>query len=57
MERPFPGARSACGQHPRGPDPQLPFIAIVWWTNRELLHHMAEIGVLRGLWSARVARE
>ncbi len=41
------------GQFPRGLDPQLPFIAIVWWTNREFIHHMAEIGTLRDLWSAR----
>lgn len=43
------------GQFPRGLDLQLPFIAIVWWTNREFIHHMAEIGALRDLWSARVA--
>jgi hypothetical protein len=31
----------------------LPFIAIVWWTNREFIHHSAEIALLRDLWSAR----
>jgi hypothetical protein len=41
------------GQFPGGLDPQLPFIAIVWWTNREFIHHMAEIALLRDLWSAR----
>ncbi len=41
------------GQFPRGLDPQLPFIAIVWWTNRELIHHTAEIGLLRDIWAAR----
>lgn len=30
-----------------------PFGAIWWWTNRELIHHGAEIGVLRDLWAAR----
>jgi hypothetical protein len=40
------------GQFPHGLDPQMPFIAIVWWTNREFIHHMAEIGVLRDLYSA-----
>ena len=41
------------GQYPYGLDPQLPFIAIVWWTNREFIHHMAEIALLRDLWDAR----
>jgi hypothetical protein len=41
------------GQFPYGLDPQLPFIGIVWWTNREYIHHTAEIGVLRDLWSVR----
>jgi hypothetical protein len=41
-------------QFPDGLDPQLPFIGIVWWTNRELIHHTAEIGLLRDLWASRV---
>jgi DinB superfamily len=41
------------GQYPYGLDPQLPFIAIIWWTNREFIHHMAEIALLRDLWDAR----
>ena len=41
------------GQYPHGLDPQLPFIGIIWWTNREFIHHMAEIGLLRDLWAAR----
>jgi DinB superfamily len=41
------------GQYPYGLDPQLPFIAIIWWTNREFIHHMAEIALLRDLWHAR----
>ncbi|HMQ34901.1 MAG TPA: DinB family protein [Chloroflexaceae bacterium] len=41
--------------YPWGLDPQLPFGAIWWWTNRELIHHGAEIGVLRDLWAARDA--
>jgi hypothetical protein len=32
----------------------LPFIAIVWWTNRELIHHLAEIALLRDLWAGTV---
>ena len=43
------------GQFPHGLDPTLPFIAIVWWTNRELIHHTAEIALLRDLWRARSA--
>jgi DinB superfamily len=41
------------GQYPWGLDPQLPFIGIVWWTNRELIHHLAECALLRDLWRAR----
>jgi hypothetical protein len=39
------------GQNPIGMDPRLPFIAIVWWTNQELIHHGAEIALLRDLWA------
>ncbi len=39
--------------YPDGLDPQLPFGAILWWTNRELIHHGAELGLLRDLWAAR----
>ena len=42
--------------YPWGLDPQLPFGAIWWWTNRELIHHGAEIGLLRDLWAAQVAQ-
>ena len=38
------------GQYP-GLDPHIPFIAIVWWTNREFIHHMSEISLLRDLWA------
>ena len=41
------------GQFPGGLDPKLPFICIVWWTNRELIHHLGEVGLLRDLWSAK----
>jgi hypothetical protein len=36
--------------YPYGRDPKLPFGDILWWTNRELIHHGAEIAVLRDLW-------
>jgi hypothetical protein len=41
------------GQYPNGSDPEEPFITVVWWTNLEFIHHMAEIGLLRDLWRAR----
>jgi hypothetical protein len=40
---------------PWGLDPDLPFIEIVWWVNKELIHHGAEIALLRDLWHARAA--
>jgi len=36
---------------PRGLDPTLPFGDILWWNNRELIHHGAEIAMLRDLWA------
>lgn len=36
-----------------GSDPEEPFIRIVWWVNQELLHHGAEIVLLRDLDRAR----
>jgi DinB superfamily len=41
------------GQYPNGSDPEEPFITVVWWTNLEFIHHMAEIALLRDLWQAR----
>jgi hypothetical protein len=41
------------GQFPHGLDPQVPFIGIVWWTNRELIHHLAEVALLRDLYATR----
>jgi hypothetical protein len=43
------------GQYPYGLDPQLPFVAIVWWVNREFIHHAAEAALLRDLYAARAA--
>ncbi|MGX1567100.1 DinB family protein [Streptomyces sp. NPDC055506] len=39
--------------YPHGSDPGEPFIDIVWWVNQELLHHGAEIALLRDLYRAR----
>ncbi len=44
--------RPGFGQYPYGLDPELPFIAIVWWTNREIIHHLAEAALLRDLYAA-----
>lgn len=35
--------------YPHGSDPDDPMIDIVWWVNQELLHHGAEIALLRDL--------
>ncbi|WP_327365895.1 DinB family protein [Streptomyces sp. NBC_01217] len=39
--------------YPHGSDPEDPFIDTVWWVNQELLHHGAEIALLRDLFRAR----
>jgi hypothetical protein len=41
-------------QYPWGLDARLPFISIAWWVNQELIHHHAEIALLRDLWRAGV---
>lgn len=38
--------------YPHGSDPEDPFIETVWWVNQELLHHGAEIALLRDLFRA-----
>lgn len=39
--------------YPRGLDPQLPLIEIVWWVNKELLFHAGEIWLMRDLYVHR----
>jgi hypothetical protein len=41
--------------YPYGGDAEEPFVDIVWWVNQELLHHGAEIALLRDLYRARAA--
>ena len=41
---------------PWGLDPELPLLDIVWWVNQELLHHGAEIALLRDLYRAQRIR-
>jgi hypothetical protein len=38
---------------PYGSDPEDPFIETAWWVNQELLHHGAEIALLRDLYRER----
>ncbi|MFJ7073711.1 DinB family protein [Streptomyces sp. NPDC098781] len=42
-------------QYPYGSDPDEPFISVLSGANLELIHHMAEIALLRDLWRARIA--
>jgi hypothetical protein len=44
------------GRYPFGLDPGIPFIGIVWWTNREVIHHLAEVALMRDLYANLVAR-
>jgi hypothetical protein len=39
--------------YPVGMDPDLPFVDIVWWLNRELIAHGADIATVRDLYAAR----
>jgi hypothetical protein len=41
------------GAYPYGLDPQIPFIGIIRWVNRELIHHLAEVSLLRDLYAAQ----
>jgi hypothetical protein len=36
--------------YPYGSDPEEPLVDTVWWVNQELLHHGAEIALLRDLY-------
>jgi hypothetical protein len=38
---------------PVGMDPDLPFVDIVWWVNRELIHHGADMATVRDLYAVR----
>lgn len=39
--------------YPHGSDPEDPFLHTAWWVNQELLHHAAEIALLRDLYRTR----
>lgn len=38
--------------YPQGMDPDLPFVDIVWWMNRELIAHGSDIATVRDLYTA-----
>lgn len=38
--------------YPHGLDPQLPLLDVVWWVNKELIEHAAEIWYVRDLYAA-----
>jgi hypothetical protein len=40
-------------QYPNGSDPEDKFLDTVWWVNQEVLHHGAEIALLRDLYRER----
>jgi hypothetical protein len=40
--------------YPEGMDPSLPLMDIVWWVNKELLEHAAEIWYVRDLYAVTV---
>ncbi len=42
--------------YPYGSDPEDRFIDTAWWVNQEVLHHGAEIALLRDLFRARQGR-
>lgn len=44
-------------RYPYGSDAEEAFIEIVWWVNQELLHHGAEVGLLRDLYRHRGRRD
>ncbi|MBA4863335.1 DinB family protein [Streptomyces sp. PSKA54] len=40
-------------QYPYGSAPDDPYVSVLWGSNLEFIHHMAEIALLRDLWQAR----
>ena len=42
--------RTGLSSYPYGSDPEETFASMVWWENQEILHHGAEIALLRDLY-------
>jgi len=38
---------------PEGLDPEVPLRDLLWWQNREVIHHSAEVALLRDLYARR----
>ena len=51
-DRVVPGDARPC-RRPNSSDPEDVFIDTVWWVNQEVLHHGAEIALLRDLYRAK----
>jgi hypothetical protein len=45
--------RTGLSSYPYGSDAEETFLSIVWWQNQEILHHGAEIALLRDLYVHR----
>jgi hypothetical protein len=45
--------RTGLSSYPYGSDADETFLSIVWWQNQEILHHGAEIALLRDLYAHR----
>jgi hypothetical protein len=45
--------RTGLSSYPYGSDSEETFPTIVWWENQEILHHGAEIALLRDLYALR----
>lgn len=45
--------RTGLSSYPYGSDPEEAFLSNVWWQNQEVLHHGAEIALLRDLYAHR----
>ncbi|WP_344444994.1 hypothetical protein [Herbiconiux moechotypicola] len=43
--------RTGLSSYPYGSDTDETFTSIVWWQNHEILHHGAEIALLRDLFA------
>jgi hypothetical protein len=45
--------RTGLSSYPYGSDPEETLLSMVWWESQEILHHGAEIALLRDLYGRR----
>ena len=50
-------AQVGYSSYPEGMDPDLPFVDIAWWMNRELIAHGSDAGTVRDLYAARIPQD